>query len=223
MSDLSGRLLTSFFAAGSWFFFRTLCRGTLEGEQHLRAVLSEGYILAPNHASYLDWMVLGALFRYRYRLPLTFLAKDRLFRHPLFGPVMRHEKCLRVSDDGGELLSTVDFADARHLCVFPEGKRSRDGRPGAAHAGVVKLAVKLGLPIVPVGLVGFHDAWPADRKLPRARRCAIRFGPPRRPRYARGATLAADVLAGELAGIMSEIGRLIARPAASGPTASSAG
>jgi 1-acyl-sn-glycerol-3-phosphate acyltransferase len=177
----------------------------------MEAVLGEGCILAPNHGSYLDWMVLGALFRYRHKRRLIFLAKDRLFRHPIFGPIMRHEQCVRVSDDGDEVLDAGGIERAKYLCIFPEGKRSRDGLLGPAHTGVVKYAVKLDLPIVPVGLKGFFDAWPPGRALPRPRRCTIVFGSPRRLPYPPGATLDSETLRAETEAIMADIAALIGR------------
>jgi 1-acyl-sn-glycerol-3-phosphate acyltransferase len=203
-----GYVLTELFAGSSYLFFRVLCRGKIQGRENLDRVLEEGCILAPNHSSYLDWMVLGALFRYQYRRRLIFLAKDRLFRHPLFGPVMRHEKCLRVTDDGEHVLSPLEVQHIKYLCVFPEGRRSRDGKLGRAHSGVVKLAVKLGLPILPVGLKGFFKAWPPGG-FPRPSPCTIAFGEPRRLAVPQGTVLPPEILEAETAFIMQQIASLM--------------
>ncbi|QRN80271.1 MAG: 1-acyl-sn-glycerol-3-phosphate acyltransferase, partial [Nocardiopsis sp. BM-2018] len=74
--------------------------------------------------------------------------------------------------------------------IFPEGTRSRDGFLYKGRTGAARLAMKLGCPILPVGIVGTDRIQPPDAKLPKLRReCTIKIGRPIRPeRYAgRGA------------------------------------
>ena len=72
--------------------------------------------------------------------------------------------------------------------IFPEGTRSRDGYLYKGRTGAARLAMKLGCPIFPVGIVGTDEIQPPDAKLPEAVRgeCTIKIGRPITPeRYAR--------------------------------------
>ena len=63
--------------------------------------------------------------------------------------------------------------------IFPEGTRSRDGRLYKGRTGAARLALKVGCPIFPVGIVGTREIQPPDAKLPKLRqRCSIAIGRP---------------------------------------------
>ena len=142
-------------------------------------LLPAGFILAANHASYLDWMVLHALFHYHHRTRLVFVAKNALYRHPLWAPLITESHSVRVADDGTSILDRAGFRDLRkaHLIgIFPEGTRSHDGWLGPAHSGVASMAARFGKPVIPVSLRGFFRTWPRHRTLPRPVPCSIAFG-----------------------------------------------
>jgi 1-acyl-sn-glycerol-3-phosphate acyltransferase len=178
INSLLGWIATHAAMGFSRAFFRYCCGGKVHGETHIRHALKQGFILAANHGSYLDWMVLGTYFHHVQGVRLIFLAKDRLFRQRPWKWIVEFEKCIRVSDDGQQILDQRDLRQLKYIAIFPEGTRSRDGSIGHGHPGAVKLSLKLGKPIIPVGLRGFYDAWPPDRKFPRPRRCSIVFGEP---------------------------------------------
>ena len=62
--------------------------------------------------------------------------------------------------------------------VYPEGTRSPHGRLQPAHEGIAFLAHYSEVPVIPVAVVGTHEAWPKGRCLPRAHRVEVRFGEP---------------------------------------------
>ena len=63
--------------------------------------------------------------------------------------------------------------------IFPEGTRSRDGTLYRGHTGAARLAMKVGCPIFPVGVIGTRDIQPPDAKLPKVGMdCTIRIGRP---------------------------------------------
>ena len=71
--------------------------------------------------------------------------------------------------------------------MFPEGTRSRDGCLYKGRTGAARLALTVGCPIIPVGIVGTDAIQPPDAKAPKLfRSCEITFGRPVRPeRYLR--------------------------------------
>ena len=49
------------------------------------------------------------------------------------------------------------------LILYPEGERSIDGTPRIFKKGAAILSIHLQVPIVPVAIEGFYDAWPRNR------------------------------------------------------------
>ena len=146
-----------------------------------------GVILAVNHASYLDPVVVGcALAR-----PIHFMARTTLFRSA-FGVLIRALNAFPVergSGDSKALREYIDRAKAGNVVLlFPEGTRTLDGRLGPMKPGVGMLAARAGVPIVPTYVDGTFRAWPRQRKLPRKARVSIFFSPPLRPERGRGET-----------------------------------
>jgi 1-acyl-sn-glycerol-3-phosphate acyltransferase len=61
------------------------------------------------------------------------------------------------------------------LVIFPEGGRTRNGELMPFKQGAFRLALTLGVPIIPVAISGGYEIWPASRLLPRPGRLKIRF------------------------------------------------
>jgi 1-acyl-sn-glycerol-3-phosphate acyltransferase len=66
--------------------------------------------------------------------------------------------------------------------IFPEGTRSRDGALYKGRTGAARLALQVGCPIFPVGIVGTDQIQPPGAKAPKPfKRCSITIGHPIRP------------------------------------------
>jgi len=76
-------------------------------------------------------------------------------------------------DIGAELL-----AGGKALGIYPEGTRSPDGRLHKFRTGVARLALRSGVPVVPVGLVGTDKVLPSGQRRWRRAPVSVRFGPP---------------------------------------------
>jgi 1-acyl-sn-glycerol-3-phosphate acyltransferase len=66
----------------------------------------------------------------------------------------------------------------QNLVLYPEGERSVDGTPKKFKKGAAILAAHLKVPIFPVALEGFYEAWPRSRRLPRLGKLRVEFGDP---------------------------------------------
>ena len=146
-----------------------------------------GVILAVNHASYLDPVVVGsALAR-----PVHFMARRTLFWGP-FGILIRALNSFPVEQGSGNLKALREYVGrvkaGRVVLLFPEGTRTPDGRLGPMKAGVGMLAARAGAPIVPTYIDGTFRAWPRKRRLPGRARVSIFLGPPMRPERRQGET-----------------------------------
>jgi 1-acyl-sn-glycerol-3-phosphate acyltransferase len=145
-----------------------------------------GAILAGNHLSVSDQLFLGSVVPRQ----VHFWAKADYFHLPglrgaLFGAVVRGMGAMPVHRDGGRaalhaLDAAIPVLRAGELVgVFPEGTRSPDGRLYRGRAGLARLAVSAGVPVVPVGFIGTDRVQPIGQRLPKpGPPLTIRFGEP---------------------------------------------
>lgn len=162
---------------------RTICRLAkvrvrLEGLEHIDP--AQTYIFAGNHASQFDIFAFQGYFPYDFR----WIAKKELFALPVFGQAMRRVGYIAVDrSQGRQAMKSLDDAAAqiaagKSVLIFPEGTRSADGRLQEFKAGAILLAIKAGVPIVPVGFNGSHAVLPKGKLLARAGEIVLRIGRP---------------------------------------------
>jgi len=154
-------------------------RVTVEGLEHIRPEGS--YVLASNHASYMDTPVVMASIPVQFR----FLAKRGLFQIPLLGthlgqaghiPVPREDP--RASVKTMQLAAETIMRRRISMLIFPEGGRSLDGVLQPFKEGAAYIAIRAGAPIVPLTLVGTHDVLPMHSYIVRPGRVTLRILPP---------------------------------------------
>jgi 1-acyl-sn-glycerol-3-phosphate acyltransferase len=159
-------------------------RPRIEGRAHVPK--SGPAVLACNHVSYLDWLLLPFAVRTRR---ISFLAKLEYFNDPGFrGRLKRYffSSTGQVPvDRSGSAGASAALRTAQRLLlegrlvgIFPEGTRSRDGRLHRARTGIARLAAETGVAVVPCATVGLYDAAPAGARFPRPRKVQVRFGTP---------------------------------------------
>ena len=139
---------------------------TFEGIQ--RVPVHGPAILASNHVSYLDPLVLGYLAHKRHR-KVRFLAKNELFEKRGVSWFLRHAHQIPVARNTTEAAGSLDaavtaLAAGECVTVFPEGTISLDLEPMAAKTGTARLAAASGVPVTPVGLWGAHRIMFKGRK-----------------------------------------------------------
>lgn len=139
---------------------------------------SGGVILAANHQSYADVMLVGGA----CRRPVRYMARRTLWDHRLLGWLISGWGAIPVSRDrpGKEELRGVleVLRGGEVLALFPEGTRTRDGSVGELRGGIGFLARRAGVPVVPVLIEGAFEAWPRGRSLPGRGRVRVSFGRP---------------------------------------------
>ena len=138
-------------------------------------------VLAANHTSFLDPLVLGAVQPRR----IVYLMTEVVWRSPSLGWFYRWNRAIPLGTRGGnrDALRTAHavLAQGRMVGIFPEGGLSRDGLPMLGSPGAVSLMLAAGVPIVPVGIRGAYAALPPGAALPRPRRITVCFGAPISP------------------------------------------
>lgn len=123
-------------------------------------------IIVSNHSSYLDPIVIGCAAPRR----VYFVAKEELFRNPLARfflhqlgafPLRRKE----VDQVAVKRIFTL-LRQGKAVCLFPEGTRN-DGVIREFKPGVIKLLLKIKVPLVVAGIRGTHESFPRGAKFPR--------------------------------------------------------
>lgn len=156
---------------------RVLCGYRVLGRERLPK--DGAVILAANHLSYLDPVMIGISMGRNLR----YMAWVALFRNRVFAWFIRSMGAFPVDPDSWDVAAfrtaLAVLKNGRWLVIFPEGVRSDDGQPKPLKAGVAHLAMRSGATIVPVRIEGTYEAWPRHNRLPRPfRRCQVRFGDP---------------------------------------------
>lgn len=157
-----------------------LCwRVSYEGKEHVP--VTEPFVLAPVHRSWLDFALVTGITRRR----LCFMAKDSIFKPKAFRPLLRSLGAFPVRRGGPdrEAMRQVMAVIARGepVVMFPEGTRRTGPVVKDLYEGPAYVATKTGIPIVPVGVGGSERALPRGKKVPRPVKVHVVVGPPIRP------------------------------------------
>ena len=150
-----------------WLFWQFLLQNVFpfwlnyraEGVEHIPP--TGGGLLLANHQSFLDPLLIGL----PLRRPISYVARDSLFRIPLVGWILRRTYVMSINRDAASpamLRDAIRRIEHGFLVgVFPEGTRTRDGEIGPFKPGIISLIRRAHSTIYPVGIAG------ADRALPR--------------------------------------------------------
>jgi 1-acyl-sn-glycerol-3-phosphate acyltransferase len=134
-------------------------------------------ILAANHQSYLDPIVIAT----RFPRPIQAIAKKYLFKIPVFAQIIDWMGAFPVDPKAGlrgAIRASLEvLAMGRPLLIFIEGKRTR-GVLEPPLAGVAMIARKSGAPVIPVLVTGTHKAFSPDRPGFHRSRFTVTFGKP---------------------------------------------
>ncbi len=140
------------------------------------------FILAPNHASYLDGFVLASALPYEIAKLTYFLGEEHYFKNPitsLFGR-LAHVITVNLDRKLKESLQKTAWALrlGRVVVIFPEGARTRDGKLLPFKRGFAILSKELGVPVVPVALVGTYQSLSLRDRFPKPEKIKVVFGKP---------------------------------------------
>jgi 1-acyl-sn-glycerol-3-phosphate acyltransferase len=159
---------------------RIAFRVQVVGTEHVPS--SGAYIIAPTHRSNLDTPFAAFITKRRIR----FMAKQEMFKHPLgakFITAMGGVSVERGSPSARAALKATRAAltNGEPVAVFPEGTRRHGREVTDLFDGTAYLAVKLGVPILPVGIGGSEEILASGKKIPNLRRVAVVVGQPIAP------------------------------------------
>lgn len=117
------------------------------------------YLFIQNHTSHLDFVAMyNATPHFKQGVEL-----EAHFDYPFYGWFMKARGTIPVPKDRKKALQSLRQAvrsevDAGHSILgFPEGHRTVTGRVGRFHEGLFRIAIELGVPVVPVAVTGLYE------------------------------------------------------------------
>lgn len=137
-------------------------------------------IFVSNHQSNFDIPIIYS------SLPIQFswLAKQELFRVPLFGAAMKSVGCIPIDrSNRRKMMHSINAAarkikDGTSVIIFPEGTRSPDGQLQPFKKGALLIAAKAKVPVIPIAIHGSYQRLPKDKFQVSSGRVSIEFLPP---------------------------------------------
>ena len=120
-------------------------------------------IVVANHVSYVDALVISAA----CRRPIQFVMDHNIFRTPGMAWVFRQMKAIPIASvkENPEMMERAfqrvkkALDDGEVVCVFPEGKLTKDGEMGPFRSGIERMVAETGAPVVPLALRGLWGSF----------------------------------------------------------------
>lgn len=158
------------------FAFKILFRWEIYGRENLP--MSSGAILAANHTSFLDPLLIGApIPRKAY-----FFARSDVFRPRLWGWFLKQLHSIPIERDEPSLSSIKAvltlLRSGEIVVMFPEGTRISGRRLGEAKGGLGMMVAKSAVPVIPAYISGAASALPKKAKMIRLKKIKIIYGRP---------------------------------------------
>lgn len=141
---------------------RKYCELTIRPHlEQLETIPMKGpFLIAGNHVNSMDGLV---MFSYIQPRPLTTLSKEENFTNPLKRIISEAWGAIPIKrgavDNTAMNLALDALKEGKMLAIMPEGTRSHDGVMQQGKPGILPLAVKSGVPIVPVAFHGHENFW----------------------------------------------------------------
>lgn len=157
------------------FFIWHLWVGKVVGFDKIK--MDEPAIIVSNHLSYFDFWILSAILREQ----TVFVAVKDLTRRTHVGWTLRFNTIIYIDREkpGFVFFKQVIWhlkVRKRLVVMYPEGTRSRTGKMLAPKLGFVKLAVRAGVPIIPIAMRGTYEILPPHKHVPKLKKCDVFIG-----------------------------------------------
>ncbi len=175
-------------AEAFWYFVTRLLqvifrdRFSLKYEGLEKLPAKGSYILSSNHQSYLDPIALAAVLPHDVFVNSFAVGTSEIFGAGFMRKLARAVRVVVVDPDANLIpamkAGAFGLRHGRNLILYPEGERSIDGTPRTFKKGAAILSIHLQVPIVPIAIDGFYEAWPRGKSFQKFAPLKIKFGDP---------------------------------------------
>ncbi|HEK25329.1 MAG TPA: long-chain fatty acid--CoA ligase, partial [Hydrogenobaculum sp.] len=160
--------------------FRIYFRFQVEGLPNLPK--ENPFIIAPNHASYLDGFLIAASLPKELIKDTYFVGAKEYFEGKFGAIVAKYFHVITVDTQSSVKETLVKSAavlkSKKNLVIFPEGARTRNGKLLPFKKGVAILSKELKVPIVPTAIKGSYEAMKIGDLFPKPKKIILRYGWP---------------------------------------------
>lgn len=143
------------------------------------------FILSSNHQSYLDPVIMASVLPWRIFRDSFSVGTSEIFGSGFMRILARWLRVVVVDPDANLIpamrAGAYGLRHGRVLILYPEGERSMDGKPRIFKKGAAILSTHLQVPIVPIAIEGFYEAWPRGQSFQKFASLKITFGDPIHP------------------------------------------
>jgi 1-acyl-sn-glycerol-3-phosphate acyltransferase len=149
-----------------WILVSLMYRVKVQGIGHIP---EQGpALIVCNHVSFMDPLVIGGT----VRRPVRFVMDHNIFKVPVLNFIFRTARAIPIApahEDPGALQRAFDridaeLADGEVVCIFPEGKLTRDGEVNEFKKGVEKILERRPVPVIPMALRGLWGSFFSRRE-----------------------------------------------------------
>ena len=140
------------------------------------------FVIAANHESYMDHLIIVKTFVTHLNKKIHFLSKKEHFSNPIKSIWHRWAGAIPLDREtkGAEALKWAIKAlkSGKIIGIHPEGTRTLTGKLQRGKTGVARLALAAKVPVVPVGLIGTFEILPKGRYIPKLKKATMNIGKP---------------------------------------------
>jgi len=143
----------------------------------------EPFILAPNHQSFIDGLLVVSFLKNSVLKKTYFYAKEKHVRKRWVKFIANRNNVITVDINKNIKESVQKMAavlqGGKNIIIFPEGTRTKNGTMGEFKKTFAILSSELKVPVVPISITGAYEAMPSGSKIPRPfKKITVEFLPP---------------------------------------------
>ncbi len=138
----------------AWVYLKLFFKIKVQGLDNIPK--RKPFILCSNHINWMDPLTIGTTLPASYRI--HFMAKQEIFNNFFTATFFRKIGAFPVKRENADLFAIKTayqlLKNGQVLGLFPEGSRSKTGKLQKAYHGAALIAVRSGMPIVPIAISG---------------------------------------------------------------------
>jgi 1-acyl-sn-glycerol-3-phosphate acyltransferase len=145
----------------AWVLASQIYKIKVSGVEHLPR--KGAAVLVCNHVSFVDWLIIASVFK----RPARFIMHHSYFKKPWTKWLFRAAKVIPIApkhEDAATLEEAYDtiakeIEEGEVVCIFPEGKLTRDGEMNTFRQGIEKIIERSPVPVIPMALGGMWGSY----------------------------------------------------------------